>query len=79
MWTLTMAMSAAKATPGGTPEHAAARDICLLRGLDPDALSSLPIGTIGMANWQRVIAEQLLESDLRETMMQPATIPFTAG
>lgn len=50
----------------GTPEHAAACELCLMRGYNPnDPVVSVKAGIPQLANWQWILAEQILEQQLR--------------
>lgn len=55
------AIAAARSTPFGTAAHQAAAEICLVRGLDPNAPDSWGLG---LMNWQVVIAEEMLRAML---------------
>jgi hypothetical protein len=58
MMDINQAANMAINTPLGSPAYGAAWDICVLRGKDPIAYE--PAFGPQLANWQRVIAEQLL-------------------
>lgn len=68
MMTAIDAVNAAKSVLPGAPEHAAACELSLLRGYDPDALITTVPGIPAVANWQWLIAEQILEAGLRHML-----------
>lgn len=65
--TITEALAAADQVRAGSPEHTLARDICFVRGLDPEALFDGPAEHStrkGLCNWRLLIVEQLLRIEL---------------
>jgi hypothetical protein len=64
------AVFAAQTVPPGMNEHAAACELCRMRGFDPDAPITTVAGLPPMANWHWIIAEQILEQQLKRTLAQ---------
>jgi hypothetical protein len=67
MMTVTDALQAAKTVLPGAPEHASACELSRLRGYDPDAMITTVPG-LPVANWQWLIAEQILQAQLRHML-----------
>jgi hypothetical protein len=65
-------VNAAKSILPGAPEHAFACELARLRGYDPNAMIVSVEGLPQVANWQWLIAEQILEAGLRHTLGQGA-------
>ena len=72
MITVADAVKAAKTVLPGAPEHAAACELSRLRGYDPDAMITTVTGIPEVANWQWLIAEQIIETGLRHMIGQGA-------
>jgi hypothetical protein len=66
------AILAAKTVLPGAPEHIVACELCVLRGYDPEAMITTVKGLPPVANWQWLIAEQILETQLRNRLGQGA-------
>jgi hypothetical protein len=62
------AINAARTVLPGAPEHAVACELCRLRGYDPNAMITTVAGLPPVANWQWLIAEQILETQLRHML-----------
>lgn len=62
------AVKAAKSVLPGAPEHAFACELCRLRGYDPNEQITTVAGLPQVANWQWIIAEQILEAGLRQML-----------
>jgi hypothetical protein len=68
MMTAVDAVKAAKTVLPGAPEHGVACELCRLRGYDPNAMIVSVEGLPPVSNWQWLIAEQILEAQLRHML-----------
>lgn len=74
------AAAAARTVQAGSPEHGAACELCILRGFDPNAMVQPPrikgqaMLPAAIPNWQWIIAEQILEAQLRMVLQPKARV-----
>jgi hypothetical protein len=65
MMTAVDAVRAAQTVLPGSPEHAAACELSRLRGYDPQQMITTVPGLPELSNWQWLVAEKILEQQLR--------------